>query len=73
MDIPQARDSPMRCPRCDSTAVLPIIYGLPAEELRREAEAGKVALGGCSVTDNDPSRVCDDCGWTWGKRRGLGA
>jgi hypothetical protein len=62
-----------RCPRCRSTAVLKILYGLPDEELRREAEEGKVALGGCSLSENDPSMVCNDCGWTWGKRRGLGS
>jgi hypothetical protein len=49
------------------------LYGLPGEELRREAEEEKVALGGCCVTNNDPSHVCNDCGWTWGKRRGLRA
>jgi hypothetical protein len=62
-----------RCPSCGSSSVLRLIYGLPDEELRREAEDGKVALGGCSVSDNDPAWVCNECEWTWGKRRGLGA
>jgi hypothetical protein len=62
-----------RCPRCRSTAVLRILYGLPDEELRREAEEGKVALGGCCLSENDPAWICNDCEWTWGKRRGLGA
>jgi hypothetical protein len=40
------------CPRCGkSDKVIPIIYGMPGEELFREQEAGLVRLGGCIISD----------------------
>jgi hypothetical protein len=41
------------CPRCGKTdKVVPIIYGMPAEELFREQEAGLVRLGGCCLPES---------------------
>ena len=48
------------CPLCDSKAGLgEILYGLPAEPVDRY----KYELGGCCITDSDPSHLCLDCGW----------
>jgi hypothetical protein len=40
-----------------------ILYGLPSfsENLRIKITNNEVVLGGCCVTDNDPSWKCIDC------------
>ena len=51
-----------RCPSCHESIVpLPIVYGYPAAELFEEAEAGRVQLGGCVVTEDDPKWACPSC------------
>ena len=50
------------CPICNlNKDVIPIIYGLPDNELFKEGENGKVKLGGCIITDNDPQWYCKKC------------
>ena len=53
-----------KCPKCKSTRIASILYGMPAfsEKLEREMEDGKIVLGGCCVTDDDPKWQCADCG-----------
>jgi hypothetical protein len=47
------------CPDCRlSDQVIPIVYGYPAEETFASADSGKVMLGGCEVTENDPNWYC---------------
>jgi len=53
------------CPKCGKRNSIPIQYGLPVLDMFKEAEAGKIKLGGCEVTDNDPGRHCKDCGNEW--------
>ena len=58
--------SPRRCPRCRSTRVARLLYGyltVPDERMQRDIDAGRVRLGGCTVTDRSPERVCLACGW----------
>ena len=43
-------DDAPRCPRCDSRDVIWVVYGLPSEEMVEESIAGRVALGGCTVS-----------------------
>lgn len=59
-----AAEKPKRCPNCGSTQVARIQYGEPAfdAKLEREMAEGRVVLGGCCVTDDDPSWQCVDCG-----------
>lgn len=52
---------PRRCPVCGSARVLKIVYGLPGRELAAAAQRGEVALGGCCISDHDPSWCCADC------------
>ena len=48
-----------KCPKDDSDKVVPIVYGLPNEELYKEYKNGKVYLEGrCLVTDCDPKYYC---------------
>jgi hypothetical protein len=48
------------CPNCKSVSGLrEIIYGLPAEPIDEE----KWTIGGCCISENDPTIACKDCGW----------
>ena len=38
--------------------IVPIIYGMPTEEMMRKAELGLVHLGGCGMADSDPKFYC---------------
>ena len=57
-----SQNKPKKCPKCGSPKVAPILYGLPAPEAFEDAEAGKIALGGCVITGDDPAWRCLDCG-----------
>ena len=52
------------CPKCNSTNTCRIVYGLMdfTLELEQKLEAGKIYLGGCEITEDDPNRHCNDCG-----------
>jgi len=52
----------LQCPKCKSKKVIPIAYGLPTYETFKLSEEGKIKLGGCCVTNNDPEYFCKDCG-----------
>jgi len=57
------RKSPEPCPKCGSLDIVPIFYGLPGgPEVMEAANQGKIALGGCCVTDHDPQKQCKVCG-----------
>ena len=49
------------CPICTKAKLVPIVYGLPGMELRRDSEMGLVSLGGCVVTGSDPELECLGC------------
>ncbi len=55
------------CPSCASCKIARIRYGLPAfnENLERDLEAGRIVLGGCLVSENDPQWKCLDCEKKW--------
>lgn len=55
------------CSKCKKGKVVPILYGLPSNELARKllrTPDGELefTLGGCEVTDNDPKWECLECG-----------
>ena len=54
---------PRKCPMCGSVRIASILYGYPAfsEELQKDMDEGRVVLGGCCVTDDDPVWECVDC------------
>ena len=58
------RNKPKKCPSCKSAHVATILYGMPefSDKLQADMDAGKVALGGCCLTMNDPKWKCADCG-----------
>lgn len=57
------------CPKCGSKTIVPIMYGLPTEEAAEEAERGKIALGGCCISEDSPQWHCRDCEHEWGRLR----
>jgi hypothetical protein len=61
-------DTSKQCPKCGSTKVASILYGLPIFDARleRELEAGETVLGGCCVSTGSPTRRCNSCGHNWG-------
>ena len=54
---------PKKCPSCGSTRIADIMYGLPAfsTELENNLNSGKIVLGGCCVSGDDPRWQCADC------------
>src|SRR5688572_11192666 len=55
----------IRCPHCGKNDAAEILYGLPGPEAMEMAGRGEVVLGGCVVTDDDPTHECRSCGSLW--------
>jgi len=49
-----------RCPNCGSGDTVPILYGLYAPD--GDAFPEHVELGGCTIEEGQPLRVCRTCG-----------
>jgi hypothetical protein len=50
------------CPDCGSRESIPIVYGLPGEQLYDASHRGEVVLGGCVIWDGNPQWSCPVCG-----------
>lgn len=61
---------PRICPVCGSRRISTILWGFPAfsEVVERELAEGKLILGGCCVTDYDPTWQCADCETEFNKK-----
>ena len=55
---------PRKCPECGKAPIASILYGMPAfdEDLEQKMNEGRIALGGCCVSDDDPAWECTNCG-----------
>lgn len=55
---------PSRCPACGSRLVASILYGMRGytPDLEADLEAGRIVLGGCCITADDPKWQCTQCG-----------
>ncbi len=38
------------------------------ESIKEELERNEIVLGGCLVTDHDPTWECNECNHRWGER-----
>ncbi|HPJ05829.1 MAG TPA: hypothetical protein PLK17_09965 [Bacteroidales bacterium] len=56
-----SEDKPIKCPACGSPKVVRIMYGMPSYEAFLDSKAGKIILGGCVVSNDDPKWGCIDC------------
>ncbi len=54
-----------KCPKCGCENVAAIVFGYPSPEMFEESNSGKVVLGGCCVTEEDPEWHCNDCENEW--------
>lgn len=56
------------CPNCGSGLVARYLWGEPEfdNELERELKSGKIVLGGCCITGEDPEWRCNVCGCDFG-------
>lgn len=62
MDYFFSNRKPAKCPRCGSKKIARILYGMPDfNMIKEDLEAGKIVLGGCCVSDSDPSWQCVEC------------
>ena len=64
MERYESSRKPRKCPACGSSLVALILYGLSgfSPELEADLEAGRVVLGGCCLTGDDPKWQCMGCG-----------
>lgn len=66
---PPSRTSPDRsdCPKCGSTDVARLVYGLvDIERISEELASGRAKLAGCDVEESSPNWHCNGCGSEWG-------
>jgi hypothetical protein len=61
------------CASCGSERVARSLYGLPASfaPLQPDLDAGRVILGGCCCSDDEPQWRCLACGHGWGQAEHL--
>jgi hypothetical protein len=56
----EGKDARTTCQQCSSKAGLrEIMYGLPDGPVDEK----KYVIGGCCISDNDPTVKCIECGW----------
>lgn len=53
----------IKCPKCGSRRVAPILYGMPAysEEMEQQLKEEKLYLGGCCISGMEPTYHCFQC------------
>ncbi len=58
----------MKCPNCNKEWIAEILWGYPedVESIKEELDKKEIVLGGCLVTDHDPTWECNDCHHRWG-------
>jgi hypothetical protein len=59
------------CPACGADQAAKIVYGLVVDfnTLQPEFEAGRIVLGGCCISGDDPEWQCQACSHRWGRSR----
>ncbi len=58
------------CPTCGERSGRPILMGMPSGEVFEALDAGAIdiELGGCCISDDDPTHRCAACGVSFGGR-----
>ena len=61
---------PKKCPSCGSRSVGRITYGMPAmnRELDNDLASGRLVLGGCVVSGDEPDCHCNECSHEWRRK-----
>jgi hypothetical protein len=62
-EIIRVSEKPQKCPVCSSNKISIYLWGMPvfSNALHKELAEGKVKLGGCCVTGDDPAYHCMEC------------
>ena len=63
--IMRIRETNPACPKCGARTGIPILYGYPSPGMIEEDAAGKIELGGCIRTFDDPEWSCRACHHRW--------
>ena len=66
--LPYFRGKPASCLKCGSKEVIPIIYGLPDEEMQALRENGVIDVGWDVTFGGEPAWRCKSCGEKFGNR-----
>lgn len=56
------------CPSCGLQEGRPILWGMPGLEVFEALQAGEISIGigGCCISDDDPTHECLACGTRFG-------
>jgi predicted RNA-binding Zn-ribbon protein involved in translation (DUF1610 family) len=59
----EARDKRTKCPKCGSIRIARYLYGMPmmSEQLQADLDTGRIVIGGCEITGDDPAWKCLEC------------
>ena len=57
----------VRCPKCETTNPIEIVYGMPSAEMHDAAANDVIRLGGCVVDSTNPIYECRSCGHAFGE------
>lgn len=57
------KSKPRACPVCGFSPVASIQYGKPVmtPELEKKLQEGRIAIGGCCVSQDSPDWMCSSC------------
>ena len=60
----EAAEKPEQCPVCGQEPVATILYGMSGQlpALQQQINEGSLVLGGCCMSDGDPTWKCTHCG-----------
>lgn len=53
------------CPRCGASDAWPIAYGMPDPASVERGDWDGFVIGGCVVSEDNPTRECQACGHRW--------
>ena len=51
-----------KCLSCGNEHMAPIMYGYPSEKMVDLARQEIIALGGCTIREDNPTHYCYSCG-----------
>lgn len=54
---------PYKCPKCGCKKIATYLWGMPlfSKKLQKDIDDGKIVLGGCCISDDDPFCICTNC------------
>lgn len=55
----------IHCPKCNSAATVPILYGKPSSEMMEASKYGLIYVAGCVLPEIYVDRKCKSCSFEW--------